>query len=156
MTIYSLDELLFLFVTSLLFHVQFWLLLLIIVMFIFWVVLCLVTQLCPTLCFPMDCSLLGCPWVAIPSSRDLPHPRTAGRFFTKENPVLIHLLDQNSSEIFLTHQGIASMWVDLVGNSKRGSWDLPSGAFRPDPGEPLDESERQEWKSWLKAQHSEN
>ena len=43
-----------------------------------------VTQSCPTLCYPMDCSLPGSSvhgilqarileWVAIPFSRDLPH-----------------------------------------------------------------------------------
>ena len=60
----------------------------------------LVTQLCPTLWDPMDCSLPGSSvhgilqtrkleWVAIPFSRGLPQPRdqaqvspTAGRFFT--------------------------------------------------------------------------
>ena len=48
-------------------------------------VLCLVTQSCPTLCDPMDCSPLGSSvygilqarileWVAIPFSTDLPDP----------------------------------------------------------------------------------
>ena len=59
-----------------------------------------VTQLCPTLCNPMDCSPLGSPvhgilqarileWVAIPFSRGSPQPRDqtgvsqiVGRFFT--------------------------------------------------------------------------
>ena len=47
----------------------------------------LVTQLCSTLCDPMDCSLPGSSvhgilqarileWVAIPFSRDLPNPGT--------------------------------------------------------------------------------
>ena len=47
--------------------------------------LCLITQSCPTLCIPMDCSLPGSSihgilqarileWVAIPFSRDLPDP----------------------------------------------------------------------------------
>ena len=59
-------------------------------------------QSCPALCRPMDCSLSGSSvyailqarileWVAMPSSRDLPHPgikpasqspALAGRFFT--------------------------------------------------------------------------
>ena len=49
-------------------------------------VLCLVTQTCPTLCNPMDCSLLGSSvhgilqartlkWVAIPFSRASSQPR---------------------------------------------------------------------------------
>ena len=64
------------------------------------VVAVLVTQLCSTLCDPMDCSLPGSSvhgilqarileWVAIPFSRDLPNPGIepgslilAGRFFT--------------------------------------------------------------------------
>ena len=48
-------------------------------------VLCLVTQSCPTLCDPMNCSPPGSSlrgilqeiilkWVAMPSSRDLPNP----------------------------------------------------------------------------------
>ena len=63
-------------------------------------VLCLVTQTCPTLCNPMDCSLLGSSvhgilqagileWVAMSSSRGSSQPRDqtqvsyiAGRFFT--------------------------------------------------------------------------
>ena len=72
-------------------------------------VLCLVAQLCLTLCNPLDCSPpgsfvggnspgkiigVGCPeWVAMPSSRasSLPRDRThipciAGRFFTTEPP----------------------------------------------------------------------
>ena len=47
---------------------------------------CLVTQSCPTLCDPMDCSPPGSSahgilqarileWVAFPSPRDLPDPR---------------------------------------------------------------------------------
>ena len=61
-----------------------------------------VTQSCPTLCIPMDCSLPGSSvrgilqariveWVAIPFSRESSQPRnrthiscTAGRFFTPE------------------------------------------------------------------------
>ena len=67
------------------------------------VCVCSVTQLCPTLCDPMDCNpaRLLCPWnfpgknigtVAIPSPRDLSHPEIepespacpelAGRFLT--------------------------------------------------------------------------
>ena len=63
-------------------------------------VLCLVAQLCPTLCNPMDCSLPDTSvhevlqarileWVAMPSSRGSSQPRgrtqvshIAGRFFT--------------------------------------------------------------------------
>ena len=63
-------------------------------------VLCLVTQWCPTLCDPMDCSPLGSSvhrdfqakileWVAIPTSRGSSQPRdrtqvshSAGGFFT--------------------------------------------------------------------------
>ena len=62
--------------------------------------LCLVTQLCPALCDPTDCSLPGysvhgisqariLEWVTMPSSRGSSHPRdqtqvssTAGGFFT--------------------------------------------------------------------------
>ena len=55
---------------------------------------CSVTQSCPTLCYPMDCSLPGCSihrifqakipvWVAISFSRgQTPVSCTAGRFFT--------------------------------------------------------------------------
>ena len=53
-------------------------------------VLCLVTQLCSTLCKPMDCSLPGSSvhgilqarileWVAMPSSGDLPNPEIEPR-----------------------------------------------------------------------------
>ena len=35
-------------------------------------------------------------------------------------------------------------------------WHHPYGRERRRTKEPLDESEREEWKSWLKAQHSEN
>ena len=63
-------------------------------------VLCLVTQLCLTVCYPMDCSRPGFSvcgilqagilvWVAMPSSRGSSQPRDqtqvsqiAGRFFT--------------------------------------------------------------------------
>ena len=59
-----------------------------------YVVVVLVTQLCPTLCDPMDCSLPGSSvhgilqarileWVAIPSPGDLPNPEAK-----LESPVL--------------------------------------------------------------------
>ena len=55
--------------------------------------LCLVTQLCPTLCDPMDCSPSGSSvqgflqarileWVAHPPPRDLPNPGIKSRFPT--------------------------------------------------------------------------
>ena len=67
-------------------------------------VLCLVTQLCPTLCDPMDCSPPGSlvhgilqarilEWLPLPSPGDLPEPgieprspKLAGNFFTTEPP----------------------------------------------------------------------
>ena len=69
--------------------------------------MCLHDQSCPTVCSPMDCSLLGSPvyevfpariqeWIAISSSRRSSQPRDqtqypaapalAGRFFTTEPP----------------------------------------------------------------------
>ena len=68
--------------------------------FFIWCVLCLVTQSCPILCDPMDCSPAGSSvhrilqarileWVATPSTRGSSQPRdrtlvshTAGKFFT--------------------------------------------------------------------------
>ena len=61
----------------------------------FFIVKVKVTQLCPTLCDPMDYTVLGIlqasilEWVAFPFSRGSPQPRikpgvfcSAGRFFT--------------------------------------------------------------------------
>ena len=71
---------------------------------------CLVAKLCPTLCYPMDCSPPGSPvhamfqvrvleWDAISFSRESSWPRdqtciscTAGRFFTTEFPGKPHWL----------------------------------------------------------------
>ena len=71
---------------------------------------CLVAKLCPTLCYPMDCSPAGSPvhaifqvrilkWDAISFSRESSWPRdqtciscTAGRFFTTELPGEPHWL----------------------------------------------------------------
>ena len=47
-----------------------------------------------------------------------------------------------------TGVGAASVWVPLIPMSYGRKW---RGAKKP-----LDESEGGEWKSWLKAQHSEN
>ena len=65
-----------------------------------WAVLCLVAQSCPTLCYPIDCSLTGfsvhgdspgkmLEWIVMPSSRGSFQPRDwiqvsciADRFFT--------------------------------------------------------------------------
>ena len=73
-------------------------------------VLCLVAQLCLTLCDPMDCSLPGSSvhwilhakimeWVAMPSSRGFSSPRnrtqvscTAARFFTSWTPREVPML----------------------------------------------------------------
>ena len=45
--------------------------------------------------------------------------------------------------------GVAKSWTQLSDCN-------PYGRKWRGPKKPLDESERQEWKSWLKAQHSEN
>ena len=76
-------------------------------------VLCLVTQLCPTLCDPMDCSLPGScvhgilqarilEWVAMPSSRgsSLPKDRTPG-----SNSTLSHLLHWQAGSLPLAPPG---------------------------------------------------
>ena len=87
-----------------------------------------VTQSCPTLCNPMDCSPRGSSvhgifqarmleWVAISFSRGSSRPRdrtwvscTAGRFVTiwatRENPYITHLLSR-SSLIFTLHWSIS-------------------------------------------------
>ena len=41
-------------------------------------------------------------------------------------------------------------------NNLRYADDTTQGIAESEEEEPLDESERGEWKSWLKAQHSEN
>ena len=41
-------------------------------------------------------------------------------------------------------------------NNLRYAWHHPYGRKGRKTKEPLDESEREEWKSWLKAHHSEN
>ena len=82
-----------------------------IVIYIYMLLLCLVTQSCLTLCDPMDCSLPGSSvygilqartleWVAMPSSKGSSQPRVepvyptlAGRLFTTggigEAPILV-------------------------------------------------------------------
>ena len=72
--------------------------------------LCLVTQLCPTLCKPMDCNSPGSSvhgilqarileWVAMPSSGDLPNPETEPRSPTLQVGDLLHLIQQGSPRI---------------------------------------------------------
>ena len=89
-----------------------------------------ITQSCPTLCEPMNCSLPGSSihgifqaivleGVAISFSRGSSTPRDWPRVF--------HIVDRRFT-----------IWAT------REVW------------KPLDDSEREEWKSWLKAQHSEN
>ena len=79
----------------------------------------LVTQLCPTLCNPMDCSPRGSSihgifparileWVAMPSSRESSQPRNqthmpcvsciSGRFFTTEPPFLYNVFTPGGSQ----------------------------------------------------------
>ena len=49
--------------------------------------------------------------------------------------------------------GLSKMWSL---NNLRYAYDTTLMAESEEELEPLDESERAEWKSWLKAQHSEN
>ena len=53
----------------------------------------------------------------------------------------------------------AQAWIKIAGrniNHLRYTDDTTLMAESEDELKPLDESERGEWKSWLKAQHSEN
>ena len=104
-------------------------------------VLCLVTQLCPTLCKPMDSSLPGSSvhgisqarileWATISFSRVSSWPKDRTRVSCGScivGGILYPLSHQGSS---LRRGGI---WLNRSYESERG-----------------------EWKSWLKAQHSEN
>ena len=94
---------------------------------------CLVTQLCPTLCDPMDYRPPGSSvpgilharileWVAISFSRGSSQPRhrtqvscIAGRFFTiwatRKAPSLVHMLSQKSVAYFININLISNMRV---------------------------------------------
>ena len=87
----------------------------------------LVTQLCPNLCNPMDCSLPGSTvhailqarileWVAIPFTRGFPQPRnwtrvscTVGRFFTEPSgkPTLSSMRSK-----LITYTGFLKLWYE--------------------------------------------
>ena len=88
------------------------------------VMLCLVAQLCPTLCDPMDCSPPGSSvhgilqsrileWVAMPSSRGSSQPRDwtqvsciAGKFFTTEPA-----REAPPSSLLLTKYQMILLWL---------------------------------------------
>ena len=134
-----------------------------------------VTQSCPTLCSPMDCSLPGSSiyrifqarileWVAISFSRRSSQPKDwtwvsciVGRCFT----------------IWATREVIVcgcfheKHWAGWSTNWNQDCWEKykqpqicrwhhPYGRKRRRIKEPHDENERGEWKSCLKTQHSEN
>ena len=88
--------------------------------------LCLVAQLCPALCDPMDCSLPGysvhgisqariLEWVTVPSSRGSSHPRdqtqvssTAGGFFTIWAIEVANLM---KTGLFDREEGMKTTWL---------------------------------------------
>ena len=87
--------------------------------------LCSATQSCPTLCDPMDCSLLGSSvhgilqarileWVAFPSPGHLPNPGS--------NPDLPHC---RQILYHLSHQGNQEYW---------SGWPIPSPGDLPEAG----------------------
>ena len=89
------------------------------------VLLCLFPQSCPTLCDPMDCSLLGSSvhgilqasileWVAFPSPGHLPNPGS--------NPDLPHC---RRILYHLSHQGSQEYW---------SGWPIPSPGDLPEAG----------------------
>ena len=84
--------------------------------------MCSITQSCPTLCDPMDCSQPGCPFMGF-SGKNTPgnllnpgikpaSPALVGRFFTTEpleKPYNGILLSHNMSEIM----PFATLWMNL-------------------------------------------
>ena len=133
-----------------------------------------VTQLCPTLCDPMDYNLPGfsvhgifqariLEWVAVYFSRGSSWPGIEPRSpalqadalpsESKRLPICrIHHVNCWAGWSTSWNQGCQEKyqqpqicwWYHLYDRKQRG------------PKELLDESEREEWKSWLKTQHSKN
>ena len=91
-------------------------------------------QSCPTLSNPMDRSLPGSSIHGILQARVLEWGATAG---LDETQAVIKIARRNINN--LRYADDTTLW-----QKERGT------------KEPLDESERGEWKSWLKTQHSEN
>ena len=121
-----------------------------------------VTQLCPTLRDPMDCSLLGSSirgvlqariveWVAMPSSRGSSQPRDwtqvshiAGRFFTiwatreASQPPLFFSMKESESEVAQSCLTLCDPWTvahqapPSMGFSRQEYW---SGLPFPSPGD---------------------
>ena len=98
-------------------------------------------------------------WVAFPFSMESSQPRdqtqvshTAGGFFT--NWAIGEDILSEVTEISVTSdiQMTPSVWQKVKRNSRHHLY----GRKWRGTQEPLDESERGEWKSWLKTQHSKN
>ena len=54
----------------------------------------------------------------------------------------------------LAHENIKSLSLTITSPMLSAQWHHPYGKKQRGTKEPLDESERGEWKSWLKTQHS--
>ena len=120
-------------------------------------VICLVAQSCLTLCDPMDCSKPGSSIHGDSPGKNIGmccHALLQGIFPTQgSNPglqhcrqILYHMSHQGSKNIgadchFLFQE--ICRWHHHYGKKWRTK-------------EPLDESEKGEWKNWLKPQHSKN
>jgi len=63
---------------------------------------------------------------------------------------------QSTSWEMLGWRKLESRWPGEISITSDMQMTLPYGRMQRETKEPLNESERGEWKSWLKAQHSEN
>ena len=112
-------------------------------------------QSCPTLCNPMDCSLLGSSvhrilqagilkWVAMPSSRGLSQPRDqtclscgsciAGEFFTTEPPEKWLFKEHRGklwNERWQTEQGVLGLNVNRSFTRTKGKLSFPCVREKP-------------------------
>ena len=94
----------------------------------------LVTQLCPTLCNPMDCSLPGSfvhgisqarilEWEAVPFYRGSPCQRRGDRTQVLIRQILYHLNPQGSPNLGLNHRGSLT---SSVLRTKKKNYFVPS------------------------------
>ena len=113
-------------------------------------------QLCPTPCDPIDGSLPGSPVPGILQARIL---EWAAISFSSVWKWKVKGKSLSRVRLLATPWTAAYQAPASMGFSRQEYW---SGVLLPSPGrkwrgtqKPLDESESGEWKSWLKAQHSE-
>ena len=122
-------------------------------------------QSCPTLCDPIDGSPPGSPIPGVLQARTL---ECFAISFSNAWKWKVKVKSLSHVLLFVTPWTAAYQAPPSMGFSRQEYWSgvpLPSPICRwPHPygskwrrtKEPLDESEKGEWKSWLKAQHSEN